>query len=70
MTMNEFKITVEDKQYTICPLNEKDQALYEVHDGDAFFVIGVNEYAAWEGTLTLDESLVQKIGNAIEDHDA
>ena len=68
--MNAFKVKVDDKEYNINPLIEEDQTLYEIFDTDLICVIGLNENATWEATTDIDESLVQKIGNAIEDYEA
>ena len=64
--MQEFKIIVDDKEYNIVSIDEKDQILYEVHDNDLLCVVGLNEDANWEANTNLDETLVAKIGQAIE----
>jgi hypothetical protein len=67
--MDAFKVKIEDKEYSILPIQEKDQFLYEVSVNDLVYVIGLNENAGWESTADIDDPLVQKIGNAIEDHE-
>ena len=68
--MDQFKIEVENREYTINILDDKDQVLYEVHDNALLFVLGRNDDGQWEAASQVDEDFVKKIGAAIDEQEA
>ena len=64
--MNQFTINIDNKVYTVIPLQEEDQMLFEVHDNKLLCIIGLNEYGEWEANCDFDENIVSKIGEGIE----
>ncbi|QEC69353.1 hypothetical protein FRZ67_19325 [Panacibacter ginsenosidivorans] len=61
------EIFIDGEQYMIQSEDHIDQVYYHVvKDGKELAVIGLNENAAWEANNDMDEDLVAKIGEAIE----
>lgn len=68
--METFKINIEKHEYTIHALEEKEQILYEVYDDDLLCILSVNENAEWEANNNYQKELVQKFGEAINQHES
>ena len=65
--MEPFTIKANNKNYSVKPLVEPDQILYEVSErGKLFCVVGLNEEAEWESNTDCPQEIIREIGDAIE----
>lgn len=70
---NPFTITVEHNNqtynYTIVPIEDKDQVLYEVHDRELFCIVGLDNEGEWSVDRDIPLDFINQIGNAIDEHE-
>jgi hypothetical protein len=73
--MDDFKILVNGKEYSVEPICNEDQCTrFRISNNcEYLFTVRTDEYGNWqmeEDVVPLDETLADEIGRAIEVHDA